>query len=79
MLKCHLAGREIHCYFIRSEFDLDVMVKTLLMDMCCKTGRVRYAVAERLFYHQVPNKSIMTWNAIIEGYVSNSLPYKSFN
>ncbi|PKI78665.1 pentatricopeptide repeat-containing protein At4g35130, chloroplastic [Punica granatum] len=73
---CPLAGKEIHCYLIRSEFDSDIMVQTSLMDMYCKVGRVDYA--ERLFC-QVSHKSIVTWNAMIDGYGSNSLPEKSFS
>ncbi|KAK2665638.1 hypothetical protein Ddye_004212 [Dipteronia dyeriana] len=71
------SGKEIHCQVIKSCLDLemDVMVQTSLIDMYSKCGIVAYA--ERVF-SRIFSRNVITWNAMIGGYVLNARFSESF-
>lgn len=75
-LVCSLIiGKEIHGQVIKSTFGLDVVVQTSLIDMYGKCGLVQYA--QNLF-EMIPQRSIITWNAMIGCYALNLRPLESF-
>ncbi|OVA08879.1 Pentatricopeptide repeat [Macleaya cordata] len=67
-------GKEIHCHVIRCGFELDLMVRTSLIDMYCKCGNVDSA--EKLF-DRISCLNIVVCNAMIGGYAMNGHPLKA--
>lgn len=67
-------GKEIHCYALRHGFGSDSRVCTSLIDMYCKSGSM--IAAERLFNCGF-SRTVVTWNALIDGYTSNNRPRES--
>jgi pentatricopeptide repeat protein len=61
-------GKWIHSYIIGSGFDLDVMVRTALIDMYAKCGSVDSA--QQLFA-KMSQRNVVSWNAMIAGYAQN--------
>ncbi|KAK0580431.1 hypothetical protein LWI29_001939 [Acer saccharum] len=69
------SGKEIHCQVIKNSLEMDVMVQTSLIDMYSKCGIVDYA--ERVF-SRILSRNVVTWNAMIGGYVLNACFSESF-
>eukprot|EP01018_Ginkgo_biloba_P022920 Gb_32227 [translate_table: standard] len=63
-------GREIHNYIIKTGFESDVFVRSALLTMYTKCGSVE--VARRVFT-QMPQKNVISWNAMIAGCAQNGL------
>lgn len=61
-------GSLAHCCALKSGLDGYVVVGSALIDMYCKCGHMEEA--ERLF-HSLPEKNLVTWNAVISGYAHN--------
>ncbi|KAK9126878.1 hypothetical protein Scep_015724 [Stephania cephalantha] len=57
------AGKEIHCYAIRSNYDCNIYVATAVIDIYAKTGQVD--AAHRVFRRCDATKSAIVWTAII--------------
>ncbi|XP_048318541.2 putative pentatricopeptide repeat-containing protein At5g08490 [Ziziphus jujuba] len=63
-------GREIHCYVIhRNELEADVSVCNSLVSFYLRLGHTEQA--ESLF-ERMNSRDLVSWNAIIAGYTSNS-------
>ncbi|CAO2815657.1 unnamed protein product [Amaranthus hypochondriacus] len=69
-------GKEIHCYLIKIDLKMDVMVQTALMDMYSKCRDLGYA--ERYFVG-IDRMNIGSWNAMIGGYVLHEMPFEAFS
>ncbi|KAK7322553.1 hypothetical protein VNO77_25938 [Canavalia gladiata] len=67
-IKALRIGREIHGYAFRSGFESLDNVPNALLDMYFKCGSVRTA---RLVFQGMSNKSVASWNTMIDGYVQN--------
>ncbi|KAI3462647.1 hypothetical protein Pfo_019310 [Paulownia fortunei] len=61
-------GSLTHCCALKSGLDEYVVVGSALVDMYFKCGQIKEA--ERLF-HSLPEKNLVTWNAVISGYAHN--------
>ncbi|XXG39632.1 hypothetical protein AAC387_Pa01g0545 [Persea americana] len=57
-------GRQIHCFMLKNEVDVDVHIGTALVDMYSKCGSL--SCAYQIFL-ALSEKNIVTWNSIISG------------
>ena len=62
-------GMLIHCCTIKCGLDASVFVGSALIDMYSKCGQVKNA--ESIFVHALPNKNLVSWNAMLSGYARN--------
>ncbi|XP_058112386.1 pentatricopeptide repeat-containing protein At3g12770-like [Magnolia sinica] len=53
----------------------DILVLTSLVDMYCKIGDVE---SSRLVFERMPTRNLVSWNAMISGYVHNGLVQEAF-
>eukprot|EP01018_Ginkgo_biloba_P016323 Gb_33311 [translate_table: standard] len=61
-------GKEIHGNIIRSAFQPDVFVGSGLVDMYVKCRSIKDA---RQVFDKMPERDVVTWNAMIAGYAQN--------
>ncbi|XP_057862807.2 pentatricopeptide repeat-containing protein At1g56690, mitochondrial [Cryptomeria japonica] len=61
-------GMNIHESIIESGFLSDVAVASVLVDMYSKCGSIQKA---RELFDKMPNKNLISWNAMIAGYAQN--------
>ncbi|XP_010547856.1 PREDICTED: pentatricopeptide repeat-containing protein At2g04860 isoform X2 [Tarenaya hassleriana] len=59
---------QIQTHLVKSGLDQFVYVKTALLDLCLKMGRVTTA---RLLFDEMPERDDVVWNAMICGYSRN--------
>ncbi|KAF6154905.1 hypothetical protein GIB67_018342 [Kingdonia uniflora] len=62
-------GKEVHCFSIRSGFDLNIYAGSSLVDMYVKCGAMD---AAKRTLARMPEKSVVSRNALIAGYVQNN-------
>ncbi|KAJ8447111.1 hypothetical protein Cgig2_022840 [Carnegiea gigantea] len=65
---CH--GRQIHAELIKSHFDNNVFVSSVLLTMYVKCGDL---VKARLVFDRFDLKDVVMWNSIITGYAQHGL------
>ncbi|KAI3465389.1 hypothetical protein Pfo_022052 [Paulownia fortunei] len=65
------AGSWIHKYVVDIGMGRNVFVNTALVDMYAKCGSMEKA---RAIFDEMPERDIVTWGAIIQGYAANGLP-----
>ncbi|KAJ4966506.1 hypothetical protein NE237_018355 [Protea cynaroides] len=63
-------GKALHCFLLRCRLDVNVFVETSLIYMYSRFGCIN--AAQRLF-DRMPNKNVVSWNALISGYSHNDL------
>ncbi|PHT51754.1 Pentatricopeptide repeat-containing protein, chloroplastic [Capsicum baccatum] len=61
-------GNWIYNYVKRNNVELNVIVVTAVIDMCCKCANVE--MASQVF-ERVPNKGLSSWNSMILGLATN--------
>ncbi|XP_015168261.1 pentatricopeptide repeat-containing protein At3g21470 [Solanum tuberosum] len=61
-------GKALHAESVKSGFDCNVMVGTALLDMYGKCGEIRSA---RKVFDYMPERNVITWNAMIGGCIKN--------
>ncbi|KAF3438337.1 hypothetical protein FNV43_RR21099 [Rhamnella rubrinervis] len=61
-------GRQVHCYAIKSGFELDTMVGNTLLSMYAKCGNIDNAAR---FFAKMMSKDTVSYSAIISGCVQN--------
>eukprot|EP01018_Ginkgo_biloba_P030400 Gb_19693 [translate_table: standard] len=71
-----LEGKEIHAYIIRSGFESDVSVGNALVTMYAKYMCIQFAWQ---VFDKMPQKNVVSWNAIIAGYVHNGHADEALN
>ncbi|CAH9081390.1 unnamed protein product [Cuscuta europaea] len=69
-------GREVHASLIRSNFDEDVYVSSVLITMYFKCGDL---VRARRVFDRSSSKDTVMWNSMITGYAQNGLGEESVN
>lgn len=63
-------GRQIHAQLVRSKYDLDVYVASVLITMYIKCGNLLKA---KLVFDRFPDKDVVMWNSMITGYAQHGL------
>eukprot|EP01018_Ginkgo_biloba_P022755 Gb_12759 [translate_table: standard] len=63
-------GKEIHAYIIRSGFDSNVVVETVLLSMYAKLGSLEYA---RHVFDKMSWRDVVSWTGMIGVYAQNEL------
>nr|KJB43706.1 hypothetical protein B456_007G212600 [Gossypium raimondii] len=67
-------GGSLHCCVIKHGFGSQVSVLTALMSTYAKLGEIS---SSEMLFDQIPNKTQLSWNVLISGYVNNGLPDES--
>lgn len=63
-------GRQVHAQLIRSHFDIDVYVVSVLITMYMKCGNL---VKAKQVFDKFPSKDVVMWNSIVTGYAQHGL------
>ncbi|TXG58244.1 hypothetical protein EZV62_016073 [Acer yangbiense] len=63
-------GTFMHCCCVKSGLVVDLSVANCLVTMYMKCGSVDYG---RRLFNEIPEKGLITWNAMISGYAQNGL------
>ncbi|XP_057829850.2 putative pentatricopeptide repeat-containing protein At3g23330 [Cryptomeria japonica] len=63
-------GKQVHSYLIRHAMDSDVFVRSALIDMYAKCGRIEDS---RRVFDQTYERDVAVWNAMIAGYATHGL------
>lgn len=71
-LYCVKLGKSLHCYAVKYAIDSDLSVGTALVSMYAKCDIFSSAL---IVFHGLPNKEVVTWNALINGYAQVGDPY----
>ncbi|XP_060189110.1 pentatricopeptide repeat-containing protein At2g29760, chloroplastic-like [Lycium barbarum] len=66
-------GREVHCNVIKSGFENDVFVQSSLISLYAQSGET---LDSELVFDQMRVRNIVSWTAVIAGYVQNGIPEK---
>lgn len=67
-LSSHSFGKALHAESVKAGVDCEVMIGTSLLDMYAKCGNV---VDSRKVFDYMPARNVVTWNAMIGGYLRN--------
>ncbi|KAL0694487.1 hypothetical protein Bca4012_061667 [Brassica carinata] len=67
-------GKQIHGYVTRKEIILTATLGTALLDMYGKGGDLEMAL---IIFHQIYDKKVCAWNAILSALASNGRPEKA--
>ncbi|CAN6447240.1 unnamed protein product [Victoria cruziana] len=65
-------GKQIHAYITRKQYELDVLVANVLIDMYSKCSQL--SIARKLFNHTVV-MNVVSWTTMIAGYMQNSFDW----
>ncbi|KAJ4978007.1 hypothetical protein NE237_008787 [Protea cynaroides] len=68
-------GKRIHAFVIGLGMNGEVLVLTSLVDMYGKIGDTESA---RQVFDRMPSRTLVSWNAMLSGYVQNRLTFQSF-
>ncbi|XP_020276690.1 pentatricopeptide repeat-containing protein At2g37310 [Asparagus officinalis] len=63
-----LAGKQVHGYAIRSDFDQNIYVTSALIDIYAKSG---FLAGARCVFERTKGRSLIVWTAIISAYASH--------
>ncbi|MCD7467579.1 hypothetical protein HAX54_005100 [Datura stramonium] len=66
-------GRELHCNIIKHGFKSDLFVQSSLITLYAQTGET---LDSELVFDQMGVRNIVSWTAMIAGYVQNGIPEK---
>ncbi|KAG6773054.1 hypothetical protein POTOM_020308 [Populus tomentosa] len=67
-------GRQVHSQLVRSQFDIDIYVSSVLITMYIKCGDL--VTAKRVF-DRFSSRDIVMWNSIIAGYAQHGFGEKA--
>lgn len=70
-LACLVCGEDVHAHIIRSGFEVDVLVGSVLLDMYAKCGNIENALH---VFNRMQIRNLVSWNSIILGCSLNGLP-----
>ncbi|KAK4260696.1 hypothetical protein QN277_003778 [Acacia crassicarpa] len=69
-------GRCVHGCVLALGMGDDVMVLTALLDMYCNVGEIESAC---WVFNSMSDRNMVSWNAMISGYVQNGMVFESFS
>ncbi|XP_027350780.1 pentatricopeptide repeat-containing protein At1g56690, mitochondrial-like [Abrus precatorius] len=69
-------GRQVHAQLVRSEFDQDLYVASVLITMYVKCGNL---VRAKQVFNRFPLKDVVMWNSMITGYSQHGLGEEALN
>lgn len=69
-------GRQVHARLVRSEFDQDLYVASVLITMYVKSGDL---VRAKRIFNRFPFKDVVMWNSMITGYSQHGLGEDALN
>eukprot|EP01018_Ginkgo_biloba_P034142 Gb_28028 [translate_table: standard] len=69
-------GKEIHNHVVRNGYESDVFVVNALVAMYAKCGSIKVA---RQLFDKIPERDVVSWNAMISGYVQNGHAHEAFS
>ncbi|QCE16833.1 structure-specific endonuclease subunit SLX1 [Vigna unguiculata] len=69
-------GRQVHGQLVRSEFDKDLYVSSVLITMYIKCGDL---VRAKRVFDRFPLKDVVMWNSMITGYSQHGLGEEALN
>lgn len=69
-LRLNLIGKSLHCYWVKQEYQCNVFVQSALVHMYSKLG---YPIAARYVFDSMPERNVVSWNAIIFAYSNNGM------
>ncbi|KAI9084117.1 hypothetical protein K1719_033915 [Acacia pycnantha] len=69
-------GRCVHGCVLALGMGADVMVLTALLDMYCNVGDIESAW---WVFNSMSDRNLVSWNAMISGYVQNGMVFESFS
>ncbi|VAI60579.1 pentatricopeptide repeat-containing protein At2g13600-like [Triticum dicoccoides] len=69
-------GRQIHAHAIKAIHQMNVVLETELIDMYAKCGCIEVA---RLLFLRMNERNLISWNALLSGYVGDGQPGASIN
>ncbi|XVE79227.1 hypothetical protein DITRI_Ditri14bG0040900 [Diplodiscus trichospermus] len=75
-LQCLETGQQFHAFIIKNKFPSNLFVENALVDMYAKSGALKDA---RHQFEIIKNRDIVSWNAIIVGYVQEENELEAFN
>ncbi|KAJ7570437.1 hypothetical protein O6H91_01G119900 [Diphasiastrum complanatum] len=67
-------GRAIHAQVIESGCESDAMVRSALIDMYAKCGKIEQA---HIVFNSMPTQDVVSWNAMIAGFVKCGQGWKA--
>ncbi|KAL5557014.1 hypothetical protein UlMin_039250 [Ulmus minor] len=66
-------GMAVHCHTIKSGYGLDISQANALISMYCNCGDL---ASGKLLFEVMPEKSVVSWNAVMTGFRSHSLHHE---
>lgn len=69
-------GKQVHAQLVRSEFDQDLYVASVLITMYVKCGNL---VRAKQVFNRFPLKDVVMWNSMITGYSQHGLGEEALN
>ncbi|PKI74691.1 hypothetical protein CRG98_005018 [Punica granatum] len=67
-------GQSIHCYLMKADMEGDNTTGTALVSMYIKCRQSNHAAT---IFNRMPGKDIVTWNALINGFIQIGDPYSA--
>eukprot|EP01018_Ginkgo_biloba_P008646 Gb_28780 [translate_table: standard] len=68
-------GKQVHAVLIKTEFELDVVAETVLVDMYAKCGSMYDACK---VFDKMPKRNAVSWSVIIAGYAQHGYGDEAF-
>ncbi|XP_020518852.1 pentatricopeptide repeat-containing protein At4g16835, mitochondrial-like [Amborella trichopoda] len=69
-------GRQVHARLVHGLAPMNPFVLNALLGMYAKCGGIK---AARQIFDEMPQRNVVSWNAMIAAYLKNSLPRESLN
>ncbi|KAJ7957708.1 Pentatricopeptide repeat-containing protein [Quillaja saponaria] len=71
-----LSGRAIHAKFIKRSLPISIFLQNHLLNMYVKCGDLHSGLK---LFEELPEKNVVSWSAVIAGFVQNGYPEKAFS
>ncbi|KVH88412.1 putative pentatricopeptide repeat-containing protein At5g52630 [Cynara cardunculus var. scolymus] len=68
ILSSYTVGQSVHCFALKTGYDVDVFVGSSLVDMYAKCGKIEDA---RKVFDEMPMRNVVSWSGMIYGYAQS--------